>query len=452
MVHRWAAFLLAISAVAPGLCSQSGPVGGLWKQLFGNRPMPRGAAPVPARSSGGIRGAAPAPPVLRDLRGSPQHHVAIKNIWEQQFVGSIQIGTPPQTLRCVFDTGSSALVVTNARSYSTATSRTYGTTDLSFSSNYGSGKAAGTVVHDVVTLAGYAAPRQAFSISSSQAAYFKKFRFDAIVGLNFVHEAQHDTDFVSQFCDANAGTIPRCAFAFYMSFKPNTKGSQLTFGGIDGTKVKPGAAWYWSPVVPWPASTIKFWTVGMSAFKVGSAPGQTLCGGGGGSGGGCVAMIDSGTSFIGIGLDDWRRVMFYVTAGKECALWMSGTQWKCKVASHAAFPTLTLRFGGGVALELKGEDYVECYKSWAPYTCRPRLRKNTEGQGTNGYIFGDFLVRKYYTVFDHVTRQVGFACAAGRANCRESAEVLRSDNRGGIASFIRSAQSNIRGSDPKGFH
>ena len=61
---------------------------------------------------------------------------------------------------------------------------------------------------------------------------------------------------------------------------------------------------------------------------------------------------------------------------------------------------------------------MECYDGWAPYECRPRLRKNMDHPQENVYIFGDFFIRKYYTLFDRGAQQVAFACAAGRDDCR----------------------------------
>jgi hypothetical protein len=59
--------------------------------------------------------------------------------------------------------------------------------------------------------------------------------------------------------------------------------------------------------------------------------------------------------------------------------------------------------------------------------CQPRLRKHTSAevrvdvcssrrdhdhiraQGLNFWIFGDYFMRKYYTVFDHAKKRIGFA-------------------------------------------
>ena len=149
----------------------------------------------------------------------------------------------------------------------------------------------------------------------------------------------------------------------------------------------------------------------------GAGAGNTWCGGDGG----CIAMIDTGTSFIGIGVFDWQRVAAAVTAGNDCVPWMRGLQYKCKVTQAqiaTRFPTLYMHFAPNVALELKPSDYVECYDGWAPYHCRPRLRKNMDHPDMNVYIFGDFFIRKYYTLFDHSAKSVGFVCAAGRSGCR----------------------------------
>ena len=43
--------------------------------------------------------------------------------------------------------------------------------------------------------------------------------------------------------------------------------------------------------------------------------------------------------------------------------------------------------------------------------CHPRLRRH-ESNGLQ-WIFGDYFIRKYLTVFDHARRRIAFATAVG---------------------------------------
>ena len=137
------------------------------------------------------------------------------------------------------------------------------------------------------------------------------------------------------------------------------------------------------------------------------------------SSGGCIAIVDSGTTFIEVDGRFWDQTMNVVLKGKACVIDTRVMQYKCKVpySARTSFPTLSFTFAPGAKLELRPEEYVDCYHSWAPYTCRPRLRKHIHTD-VPFWIFGDFFMRKYYTAFDRDSKTLSFACAKGIKNCK----------------------------------
>ena len=81
----------------------------------------------------------------------------------------------------------------------------------------------------------------------------------------------------------------------------------------------------------------------------------------------------------------------------------------CKGTTEAAFPTLSIELDdGGGRFELEGPDYVDCYRDSGH--CYPCIRRNVLGDFV---IFGDYFLRKYYTVFDRGHRRVSSVCAVG---------------------------------------
>ena len=66
--------------------------------------------------------------------------------------------------------------------------------------------------------------------------------------------------------------------------------------------------------------------------------------------------------------------------------------------------------GSSGRFELLGDEYVDCYKDSGH--CYPRLRTNEVG---DFFIFGDYFLRKYYTVFDRGAKTMSSTCAVGAA-------------------------------------
>lgn len=206
-----------------------------------------------------------------------------------------------------------------------------------------------------------------------------------------------------------------CVFAMFLTAKQNQPGSQLTIGGYDSRKVKVGAKWQSAKVVKYPGSDhYPYWTVSMPNFaiKAQDSVSENYCGASG-----CYAMVDSGTTFISAPRILWKRLRAIITKGKKCFIDLKAFEGavKCKGTHDYEFPTLAFTFAPGAQMELKGEDYVECFKDgW----CKPRLRLNSLETQHRVFIFGDFFIRKHYTIFDHSTRFLLFACATGYSNCK----------------------------------
>jgi hypothetical protein len=200
-----------------------------------------------------------------------------------------------------------------------------------------------------------------------------------------------------------------CVFSLFLTPKQNAPGSQLTFGGYDSSKVKPGSVWQAVSAVKLPGVNFwEYWAMAASDFSVGD---ETFCRGHGA----CYAIVDSGTTFIGVPKSLWMKIRPLITKGKECQFDLEAFDGavKCKHAKAEEFPTVSISFGEGSSIahfKLTGKDYVECFTDgW----CKPRLTISKLEPEDNLFIFGIFFMRKYVTLFDHETRHILFADAAG---------------------------------------
>jgi hypothetical protein len=117
-------------------------------------------------------------------------NVGITNFEGLQFYGDIFLGTPPQRLTVVFDTGSGELVV-RGRSckdcqgeggYSEALSTTSSSIEEKYGTTYGSGVSRGNCVYDTVKVGAYSA-KVLIAVADSETNRFGGFQFDGIFGL-----------------------------------------------------------------------------------------------------------------------------------------------------------------------------------------------------------------------------------------------------------------------------
>jgi hypothetical protein len=388
--------------------------------------------------------------VLLSLRGHQSYrafppgakeHVALTNLWGYQYFGKISLGTPPQMQTVVFDTGSGHLVVKstncvamgNTKSvrgsnggcqgsgpgYSPSASTSSAQSPIPFQSNYGSGSAEGNSVLDVINVGGFQANGLLLSVAEKEVARFSGFKFDGIFGMATTVIGGKNHDLFGKICEENP--TMDCVFSIFLTSKVNTDGSQLTIGGYDPTKLQKKATWHWANAVPFPGKLYTYWAVKMDQFTVrgsktshGTALAVNRCHLSGFAAffGGCTALIDTGTTFIGVPGMLYLKVIADVIKGQPgCKPDGSGyrASYVCPATplKEKAFPALSFSFSPGAKLTLEPEEYVECFTKSG--NCHPRLRQHN-GNGLE-WVFGDYFIRKYVTIFDHSKRRISFACS-----------------------------------------
>jgi hypothetical protein len=209
-------------------------------------------------------------------------------------------------------------------------------------------------------------------------------------------------------------------FSMYLSRDPSSsKKSFITLGGWDLDVVSPGALFYYTPVVTM-YSEPAFWQVQMSGFEVGTFSTftsvddfyglDTVSGNSTGvsqvaakmcdTDAGCPAIVDSGTSGLGVPDQYWTAVLGQIMQGKVC----DEIALVCTSTSINEFPVLMISLAPDNKFPLLPSDYVMCDEYSSCY-----IRIQTADSGL--WVLGDAFISAYYTLYDVENMRVGFACA-----------------------------------------
>mmetsp|Transcript_18919 Transcript_18919/g.30747 ORF Transcript_18919/g.30747 Transcript_18919/m.30747 type:complete len:483 (-) Transcript_18919:297-1745(-) len=344
------------------------------------------------------------------------HILPLENLNNLEYLAVVGIGTPPQNLSVVMDTGSSDLWITGVGcSPCSGTARFQITSSVTESTacsgcgppsreldDYGSGPVYGYTFQDVFTLGsstttstikmGYVT-----SMGSSQ----QQLLDEGIFGLAFPALAQYSTPSPIKTWLDEAG-LPN-SYAFYMT--TNAPGSQITFGGFAEELLGNTTVEYTDVIQTnlQSGTAFAYWTVAMSQFTLGA----TI------SGSGLTTIVDSGTSLIALppnALIAVFQALIDLPAASACEATTS--YFVCPRSTNLdAFPVLKVRFpssfspGNDTVLTLSGSEYF-----LPPNQGIYQMGLSSSGDSQFA-ILGDVLLRKYYTLFDWDNHRVGFAGA-----------------------------------------
>eukprot|EP01063_Lacrimia_lanifica_P038402 TRINITY_DN817_c0_g1_i11.p1 TRINITY_DN817_c0_g1~~TRINITY_DN817_c0_g1_i11.p1 ORF type:complete len:372 (+),score=188.02 TRINITY_DN817_c0_g1_i11:47-1162(+) len=319
--------------------------------------------------------------------------VPITNYMNAQYYGPIQLGTPAQDFKVIFDTGSSNLwvpgpkpiILFHPRRYHSEKSSTYVKNGTAFKIQYGSGALQGIVDQDVVTWGGVQATVLFGESTKEPGLQWQAGQFDGICGLGWPAIAVDGLE-PPFFKLMDQKAVSKGSFAFYLTTTAGAAGSELVLGGTD-------PAHHTGNFTYVPVTKKGYWQVNGDEVKLGS---DSL-------GTNINAVIDSGTSLNAFP----TSVAKAINAKLGCTTNFAGEcAWKtCPEAD--TLPELVLAIGGQ-KFALSQEDYI----------------LNVQGQCLSGFmgldiptpfgqvwIFGDVFMRRWYTEFDVTNARVGFAAA-----------------------------------------
>jgi len=343
-----------------------------------------------------------------------------------QYFGEISVGTPPQTLRVIFDTGSSDLWIPGDGCsgcgehllFNQANSSTWELVDDSFQVGYGSGRVLGVEAVDDARIGGLECRGVHFGEALYEDDVISNFKMDGIAGVGFAGLATVTKPTILELLFAQNPQVEK-VFSVFFSNDPidYEKPSHVWFGGYDLSLVGPNAAWYFTPVIRRAFGDFKYWAVKMPGFQLhhgfkGDVFFETC------SFISCFAIIDTGTSVIGIPEPFYSEVVQRITAKLDCQGLL------CFNAKVSDFPDLSFRFYPDLLLPIRASDYVTC--STDKSTIRRDSKQFPQDQrsaecvfkihpvvGDTYWVLGAVFIQSYYTLFDVANMRIGFACNNG---------------------------------------
>ncbi|KAF9904531.1 1,3-beta-glucanosyltransferase [Linnemannia zychae] len=301
-----------------------------------------------------------------------------------EYYGTVTVGTPAQSFKLNFDTGSSdiwfpsstcstAACKKHAR-FNSAQSTTYQNDGRKWNIGYGDGStASGFLGSDMVNVGGIQV-RQTIGLATAESSQFGSSPDDGLFGLGFntIESVRGVKTFLDNAIAANLLAQPVVSVFLPSERLFNGKGGEYLFGGIDESK-------YTGSLTYVPVTRKAYWQVAIEdMFYNGQSLGQAAEG-----------IIDTGTTLVIIG-DAAARA---VHKGIEGAVHHSEAGWlvPCSVRSDT-INRVSFGMGGGVfhvpladlAYQEVGSGY--CYSG-------------IQGGRDDLWILGDVFLKNNYCVF-----------------------------------------------------
>ncbi|NXB06601.1 PEPA protein, partial [Cnemophilus loriae] len=314
----------------------------------------------------------------------------LENYMDDEYFGTISIGTPPQEFTVVFDTGSSNLWVPsvfcsspacrNHNRFNPMESATFLSTNDTLFIAYGTGSMTGILGYDTVDVSGINVRNQIFGLAETEPGdFFYYTPFDGILGLAFPSIASSGaTPVFDNMMMENL--VDRRLFSVYLS-RDSQDGSFVLFGAIDPFYTTNGISWI-------PLSAETYWQITMESVSVNGAP--VACSWG------CQAIVDTGTTLLAVPIQALQTLLRRLGAS-------SSGEISCEAASN--LPNLIFHINGR-EFPVPPRAYVLRSNGYCTLGLQGMDVPSEEGEL---WILGDVFIREYYVVFDRANNRVGLS-------------------------------------------
>mmetsp|Transcript_17224 Transcript_17224/g.30978 ORF Transcript_17224/g.30978 Transcript_17224/m.30978 type:complete len:407 (+) Transcript_17224:5538-6758(+) len=329
--------------------------------------------------------------------------LTMTNYANTEYVGAVGIGSPPQFLDVILDTGSANFWVNSKlchdrscrqqTAYDHDQSSTFDEIGLTLEVEFGSGIVDGIINEDTVFLCGVEVKNQQIGeITDEYGAVFYDAKFAGILGLAYPSMAAYDFDPVfdnimeQELLDANIMT-------FYYSLDPNEQ-SVMTIGGVNGDLFEGEITW-----VNVMRDHHYYWLIEMDDVRIGNKS-YDLCSKG------CRAAVDTGTSMLTAPSHAYKKMKKKLKLNCND---LSSIPDLVFVIAGVEFPlpakefVLTYTSKGEEDPGIHSEKVIDCMLAFMAMDI-------SEPEGPL-WVLGDIFLSRYYTIFDRDYDRVGFAKA-----------------------------------------
>uniref|UniRef100_A0A4W2D1G8 renin n=2 Tax=Bos indicus x Bos taurus TaxID=30522 RepID=A0A4W2D1G8_BOBOX len=337
--------------------------------------------------------------------GNRTSPVVLTNYLDTQYYGEIGIGTPPQTFKVVFDTGSANLWVPSTKCsplytaceihslYDSLESSSYVENGTEFTIHYGSGKVKGFLSQDLVTVGGITVTQTFGEVTELPLLPFMLAKFDGVLGMGFPAQAVGGITPVFDHILAQRVLTDDVFSVYYSRDSKNSHllGGEIVLGGSDPQYYQENFHYV---SISKPGS----WQIRMKGVSVRST--TLLCEEG------CMVIVDTGASYIS-GPTSSLRLLMEALGAKELSI----DKYVVNCNQMPTLPDISFHLGGK-AYTLTSADYV----LQDPYNnddlCTLALHGMDIPPPTGPvWVLGATFIRKFYTEFDRRNNRIGFALA-----------------------------------------
>jgi cathepsin D len=314
---------------------------------------------------------------------------------DEEWAGSIDIGTPGQKFLIDFDTGSSDLWVPSSScisstcskksKYEASSSSTSQKESGTFQIQYGDNSTvSGPVYEDTVTVAGVTVTGQAFSPVTTLSSSFGDDPADGILGLAFpaISNLQKDPFFVN----ANSqGVVASNEFGFKLA----SSGSELYLGGAN-------PSWFTGSIEFHGVVSTGYWQITGGSIASGRTTAVSNF----------ETIIDSGTTIM-YGPPDAVKEFYSTVSGSEVFDSSQGFySFPCNSVPEVSFSW------GGKSWAISSANFNLGSTESGSSSCVGALAGQNLGLGNNTWLLGDSFMKNVYTLFSFQQTAVGFATLA----------------------------------------
>eukprot|EP01065_Artemidia_motanka_P049646 TRINITY_DN8290_c0_g1_i1.p1 TRINITY_DN8290_c0_g1~~TRINITY_DN8290_c0_g1_i1.p1 ORF type:complete len:542 (+),score=223.40 TRINITY_DN8290_c0_g1_i1:88-1713(+) len=334
-----------------------------------------------------------------EVTGAPTS-IVINDYQDAQYYGELSVGTPPQTMQVIYDTGSSNLWVPDVKKgkhsiYDHSKSSTYKANGTVFKIMYGSGPVSGFYSSDSVTVAGVGVSDYTFAEVNDTKGLGLAYsigKFDGICGMGW-DDISVDGVETPLRALVNSKKLPANVFAFYLG--TGGAAGELVVGGVNPKHYTGDFSYV--PVIDSVPGKVGYWALKLDGFSVNGNSVSDVS----------KAIVDSGTSLLAVPTKEIKAIAKLV--GAKTVLPFPPFNKEYTMDCDASAPNLDFKIGGKT-YTLTKEDYM--IKSCKAGQCQCLFGMtglDVPAPAGPLIILGDVFMRAHYVKFDVDNRQLGFA-------------------------------------------